>query len=269
MKTVEQKIYLLASQTGNNISKTDNLIVCLNGERSEIKLVDLFKHEYTQTEESVKGYSLLSLYELREGMIVVKFDESEVDVSLINKNTDEQIFFSRIKNPLFQMPDKKLEEETFLFLIFNEVERLEVLKNKKENTAPIEVNTPESNIALEEEDDDEEKEEQKGLKIEEEEEEEEIIEKEPVNLPENKPKQVFQGYSNELETLKKSGYKEHILENYRLLYNEQEKKMIFLEVEDDNYNRANYTKLKNGDTVEITLENGTVLIFDYIKLIAK
>lgn len=187
----EQKVLRLGSESGNPISITDNILLVVNGVKTNLKAMDFFKR-YEQEEHCIIGYSIFGDKPLLNNVIQVPApDSTNIQVNFWNKNTDEEIFISLIKNPMFQLGDREVDEQSA-------IEKLiaEVLKQKPEEI--IEVKEEKIDIS-----------EKLDIKkdIEEEEEEEEKLDEELV--------------CSEYEIIKKKlvekGYKEYSLGNMRLL----------------------------------------------------
>jgi hypothetical protein len=132
---VEEKKYLLASQSGANICKNDNLVLGINGIRTAINLKDFFV-EYNQTEKEILGYSPFFDKDIEDYKI--KYSEN-ILISFFNKNTDEEIFVKQIKTPFFQGRDIEMDLNPLNVVILDAYKSITIAEGASEE-AEIEEN---------------------------------------------------------------------------------------------------------------------------------
>lgn len=235
---IQERVFKFANATGRNINPTDTLLVAINGKRSEIKLIDLFD-SYKQKSDRIIGHSILGEYNIDKNCILVPIGEVNFKISLINKNNDEDVFFTKISFPMIQSSDKECNPGDKLALINNEINRLfkSDLQQGVESVA-------EHAVSIEGNEDD-------GLEDDGSQEGSQLEEQENEN-----------GYLSELKKLTEQGYKEFIAEEYRVLFNEKEKKAIVITVEDDNYLNKDYDVQKTEVDYTFIMQNGDKLTFD-------
>lgn len=117
----EQKVLRLGSESGNPISITDNILLVVNGVKTGLKAIDFFKR-YEQEEHCIVGYSIFGDKTLLNNVIQVPApDNTNIQVNFWNKNTDEEIFISLIKNPMFQLGDREIDEQASIEKLIAEV----------------------------------------------------------------------------------------------------------------------------------------------------
>ncbi len=250
---VQERIYRLGTESGRNMNATDTLLVAINGKRSEIKLIDLFE-TYKQKTDSIVGHSFLGDLTIHENRILLNDD---ISLSIINKNNDEEIFFVKTQFPLIQFKDKETDDAFKIMIIENEYKRLfkeedENPLREAKNDILVEIKSPEA-AQQEIENEDKELENEEGLDE----------EKKEENLS------AESNYEEELKSLIEQGYKEFKAGNYRLLYNEETKMFIFVELSGNTYKTPIIDRKKELDSVIITVQDGATLIFDYQSLVLR
>jgi len=235
---IQERVFKFANRTGKNINTTDTLLVAINGKRSEIKLIDLFE-TYKQKSDRIVGHSILGEYNIDQNCILVPIGEVNFKISLINKNNDEGVFFTKISFPMIQSSDKECNPGDKLAMINNEINRLfkSDLQQEVDKVA-------EHDVLIEGN-------EYENLEDNGSQENSELDEQENEN-----------GYKAELKKLTEQGYKEFIAEEYRVLFNEKEKKAIVITVEEDNYLNKDYDVQKTEVDYTFIMQNGDELTFD-------
>ena len=104
---IQQKVFKLANESGNDLDANDELLLVINNEVTTIKVSELFKG-YKQKPNSIVGWSLLSLFKVNDKYKLV-MDGKEI--SFFNQTKGEQIVVKKIHNPDTQLNDKRFNPE--------------------------------------------------------------------------------------------------------------------------------------------------------------
>lgn len=192
-KKVQQMVFRLANASGEPIATTDNLLVVINGTTTEVKLKDLFTG-YQQNSDEIVGWSVFGDKPLLDNKIMVT---EGVMINFFNKNTDEEIFISKIKKPFVQLFDKEIDEEATLTILQEEMDKMKVEPIIEENPQLIAEEEPTS-------------------------EEEEFEEEQPEGEFEEESEEELLAEENEFDSdsaeLVSEGYEVLENEEFRLLY---------------------------------------------------
>jgi hypothetical protein len=255
MKLIQQKIYILGNQSGTKMNESDNLLLAINGKNTGLSLQQIFIG-YKQYESEIKGHSLLGEYPIETFRFKVSED---ISVSFWNKNSDEEIFITKIKYPVIQAGDLELDEANFLAILEKYMPALEEpLLEEKE--IPVEIK--ETNIEIEstfaETASVDKEEETIDHPLEEETEEETFIESEEKSSHEELID--CPSYNEMYAIAKEEGWEEYKDGNYRLLLNESsedgQKNLValFLIVSNETYQKIPF-EVVNKDFNDLILQD--------------
>lgn len=126
----KQKVFILGTESGNKINETDTLLVAINDIPTRIKLRSLFE-SYVQGTGDIKGHSFLSECEIDDGRIVVS---ENIHISIVDKNDDQNVYFTKMKEPFIQMSDIETDRDAKIVQLEEEWEKV---KPQEEGTEII------------------------------------------------------------------------------------------------------------------------------------
>lgn len=242
MKKLEQKIYHFGTLTGDDIKTTDKLIVCIGREKTRLSAANLFAG-YKQREDSIKGYSILGELPIEENMLMVYANGVKHQISFFNEDSQQEIFISKITDPLIQSADIEIDEVPFLEMIQAEFDFISS-EDKPEITASIN----EENIELNAES------------------EEQV---EAVNDEDEPLIEDASFYEKDVLEALEGRYKEAKYKNYRFLYKPKDEnegaKAILVHLLVDDYEMVKFTvKEKSESRVVIEFNDKNTLNYNII-----
>jgi len=151
---VEEKVYTLGSQSGKALNKTDNLLLAINGVRTELPVREFFS-SFSQNDDSIKGHSFFGEFPIEDYRIVLS---DLIQISLWNKNSDEEILITGYKFPLVQKADMETPGEVLLDKIQQLYDEMQN-PDEEEREIKVEMRGPEEMPIIEEEQEEEQEEE--------------------------------------------------------------------------------------------------------------
>jgi hypothetical protein len=195
MTKVEQRVYNLGTESGNKINETDNLLVAINDITSKITLKSLFE-SYKQGTSDIKGHSFLYEYPIEDGRIVIS---DSISINIVNKNDDQNIYFTSVKEPFIQGADVVTDKDGLLAILEAEMIRISpVVEREEEIIVQVDEPTVVGDIAEESE--------------------------ETKESTEETEESDSDEYSEFKKSVEDKGYKEFKSGKYCLLYNKDTKK---------------------------------------------
>lgn len=131
MKT-QERIYVLGTESGENINTTDNLLLAINGTKTKILLKSLFAPNcYKQGEASIKGISILGEFPIVENHIQIS---ENMNICAFNRNSEENVYFIRTEIPFLQNEDKECNKEEIINIITAEYNSITPKEEELEET---------------------------------------------------------------------------------------------------------------------------------------
>ncbi len=149
----QELFYILGTETGEPINRTDNLMLAVNGQKTKVFLKSLFNPKaYKQEESRIIGISEIGSHPIVDNQIQIS---ENISICAFNRNTEELVYFTKTEEPFFRSMDEEVDSEAIIKIIRDEYERLQPQEEEPQliiSEDPIEdIESDENETPIEEE----------------------------------------------------------------------------------------------------------------------